>query len=79
MLSIRFGRLTINSVYGEEFLASEYFKAFASVGIDLVPLAPFLNAPGAFGYPFATWGARVKFEPVDQFYVMGGVTMATRR
>jgi porin len=73
MLSIRFGRLTINSVYGEEFLASEYFKAFASVGIDLVPLAPFLNAPGAFGYPFATWGARVKFEPVDRFYVMGGV------
>jgi len=73
MLSIRLGRLTINSVYGEEFLASEYFKAFTSVGIDLVPLAPFLNAPGAFGYPFATWGARIKFEPVDQFYVMGGV------
>ncbi len=36
-LSIRFGRLTINSVYGEEFLASEYFKAFNSVGFDLVP------------------------------------------
>ena len=73
MLSIRLGRVTINSVYGEEFLASEYFKAFTSVGIDLVPVAPFLNAPGAFGYPFATWGARIKFEPVDQFYVMGGV------
>ena len=56
MLSIRLGRVTINSVYGEEFLGSEYFKAFSSVGIDLVPVAPFLNAPGAFGYPFATWG-----------------------
>ena len=30
MLSIRLGRLTINSVYGEEFLASEYFKACLS-------------------------------------------------
>ena len=73
ILSFRLGRLTINSVYGEEFLASEYFKAFTSVGFDLVPLGPFLNAPGAFGYPFATWGARTKFEPVDQFYVMTGV------
>ncbi len=32
-----------------------------------------MNAPGAFGYPFATWGARIRFEPVDQFYVMAGV------
>ena len=49
------------------------FKAFTSVGFDLVPVAPFLNAPGAFGFPFATWGARIKFEPVDQFYAMAGV------
>ncbi len=70
--SIRLGRLTVNSVYGEEFLASEYFKAFTSVGIDLVPLGFFLNAPGAFGYPDATWGARIKFEPVKQFYAMVG-------
>ena len=37
-LSVRFGRLTINSVYGEEFAGSQYFKAFASVAFDLVPL-----------------------------------------
>lgn len=71
-LSVRVGRLTINSVYGEEFLASAYFKAFTSVGIDLVPLGVFFNAPGAFGYPDATWGARIKFKPVDQFYAMVG-------
>jgi porin len=70
--SVRFGRLTINSVYGEEFAGSQYFKAFTSVAFDLVPLGIFLNAPGAFGYPLATWGARVKFEPVDWFYVMAG-------
>ena len=71
-LSVRLGRLTINSVSGEEFLGSQYFKAFTSVGIDLVPLGIFLNAPGAFGYPDTTWGARVKFEPVKRFYAMTG-------
>jgi hypothetical protein len=55
-LSVRFGRLTINSVYGEEFAGSQYFKAFTSVAFDLIPLGIFLNAPGAFGYPLATWG-----------------------
>jgi porin len=71
-LSLRAGRLTINSVYGEEFLGSEYFKAFTSVGINLVPIGIFLAAPGAFGYPDTTWGARVKVEPVEQFYAMAG-------
>jgi porin len=71
-LSVRLGRLTINSVYGEEFAGSQYFKAFTSVAFDLVPLGIFLNAPGAFGYPLTTWGTRVKFEPVESFYVMAG-------
>src|SRR5262249_38320667 len=71
-LSVRFGRLTINSVYGEEFAGSQYFKAFTSVAFDLVPLGIFLNAPGAFGYPLTTWGARVKYEPVESFYAMVG-------
>jgi porin len=71
-LTVRFGRLTINSVYGEEFAGSQYFKAFTSVGFNLVPIGIFLNAPGAFGYPLTTWGARVKFEPVESFYAMVG-------
>jgi porin len=71
-LSVRVGRLTLNSVYGEEFAGSQYFKAFTSVAFDLVPLGIFLNAPGAVGYPLATWGARVKFEPVESFYMMAG-------
>jgi porin len=71
-LSVRFGRLTINSVYGEEFAASPYFKAFTSVGLDLVPQGIFFNAPGAFGYPLTTWGARLKFQPLDAFYAMVG-------
>jgi porin len=71
-LSVLFGRLTINNVYGEEFAGSQYFKAFTSVGFNLVPIGIFLNAPGAFGYPLATWGVRVKFEPVESFYAMVG-------
>jgi porin len=71
-LSVRFGRLTINSVYGEEFAASPYFKAFTSVGLDLVPQGIFFNAPGAFGYPLTTWGARVKLQPIESFYAMAG-------
>jgi porin len=71
-LSVRIGRLTINSIYGEEFAASPYFKAFTSVGLDLVPQGIFFNATGAFGYPLATWGARIKFEPVQSFYAMVG-------
>ena len=49
-LTVRVGRLTVNSVFGEEFLGSGYFKAFTSVGFDLIPLGLFLNAPGAFGF-----------------------------
>jgi porin len=71
-LNVLFGRLTINSVYGEEFAGSQYFKAFTSVGFNLVPIGIFLNAPGAFGYPLATWGTRVKFEPVESLYAMVG-------
>jgi porin len=71
-LSVRLGRLTINSVSGEEFAGSQYFKAFTSVAFDLVPLGIFLNAPGAFGYPLATWGARLKYEPVESCYAMVG-------
>lgn len=71
-LSIRVGRLAINSVYDEEFAASEYFKAFSSVAFNLVPMGIFLNAPGAFGYPLTTWGARIKYQPVESFYLMAG-------
>ena len=71
-VTVRLGRLTVNSVFGEEFMGSEYFKAMASVAFNLVPIGLFLNAPGAFGYPETTWGARIKLEPVPQFYAMAG-------
>src|SRR5215469_16789738 len=42
-LTVRLGRLTVNSVFGEEFMGSEYFKAMASVAFNLIPIGLFLN------------------------------------
>ena len=72
-LSLRAGRLAIDSLYGEEFAASEYFRAMTSVAFNAIPFAIFYNAPGAFGYPATTWGARAKFAPVEEFYGMAGI------
>lgn len=72
-LSLRAGRLSIDSLYGEEFAASEYFRAMTSVAFNAIPFAIFYNAPGAFGYPATTWGARIKVAPVEQFYAMAGI------
>jgi porin len=72
-LSLRAGRLAIDSLYGEEFAASEYFRAMTSVAFNAIPFAIFYNSPGAFGYPATTWGARAKFAPVEEFYGMVGI------
>ncbi len=72
-LRIRVGRTTLNSVYGQEFVGSEYLKAFTSVAFDLAPFALFKNAPGAFGYPYTTWGARARYEPSEPYHAMVGV------
>ena len=44
-----------------------------SVAFNAIPFAIFYNAPGAFGYPATTWGARAKFAPVEEFYAMAGI------
>jgi len=72
-LSLRAGRVSIDSLYGEEFAASAYFRTFTSVAFNAIPFAIFYNSPGAFGYPATTWGARVKVAPVQQFYAMAGI------
>lgn len=72
-LSLRVGRLALNSLYGEEFAASQYFFAFTSVAFNSSPFAIFYNAPGAASYPTTTWGARAKFAPVEEFYIMAGI------
>jgi len=72
-LSLRVGRLSIDSLYGEEFAGSEYFRSFTSVAFNAIPFAIFYNSPGAFGYPATTWGARLKLEPRPDFYAMAGI------
>ena len=70
-LSVRVGRTTLNSVFGEEFAGSEAFKKFVSVGFDLVPQGLFLNVPGGAGYPRTTWGTRLKYSAMRHRYVQG--------
>ena len=78
-VNLLFGRLTVNSVEGEEFMGSEYFKAFTSVGFNLIPQGLFFNAPGAFGYPLTTWGARVRYAPTKKYISKPVLIMATQK
>ena len=71
-MSFRVGRITLNSVYGEEFMGSEYFKSYASIGFDLIPEGVFFNVPGAAGYPRTTWGTRLRYSPTRRFYAQAG-------
>lgn len=77
-MSLRVGRLTLNSVYGEEFMGSEYFKSFASIGFDLIPEGVFFNVPGAAGYPRTTWGIRLRYSPTKRFYAQAGAYNADK-
>ncbi|MFM7361404.1 MAG: carbohydrate porin [Cyanobium sp.] len=72
-LSLRLGRLSIDSLYGEEFAGSSYFRQFTSVAFNAIPFAIFYNAPGALGYPATTWGARVRYAPRGNVYGMAGI------
>jgi|LakMenE01Jun11ns_1017448.scaffolds.fasta_scaffold9953115_4 porin len=72
-ISLRIGRLSIDSLYGEEFAGSSYFRQFTSVAFNAIPFAIFYNAPGALGYPATTWGARVRYAPRGEVYAMAGV------
>ncbi|WP_420238653.1 carbohydrate porin [Telmatobacter bradus] len=71
-LNLRVGRLTVNSLESEEFMGSEYFKIFASVGFNLIPQSLFFNANGAAGYPHTTWGARVRYHFDHGVYAAAG-------
>jgi porin len=71
-LSVRAGRFSIDALYGQEFAGSNYFRAFTSVAFNAIPFSLFYNAPGPFGYPATTWGARVKVQPNDTLCLMGG-------
>ena len=75
-LSLRVGRLSIDSLYGEEFAGSSYFRQFTSVAFNAIPFAIFYNAPGAFGYPATTWGARARYAPRGDVYVMAGLYLS---
>jgi len=68
-LNVRVGRMAS----GDEFMSSPLYWMFVQSGFDGNPFGIFLNAPGMSAYPIATWGLRVRVEPVEWFYAMAGV------
>ena len=68
-LNVRVGRIAM----GDEFLTSPLYWLFVQSAIDGNPSGIFFNAPGASVYPQATWGLRVRVEPVPQVYAMLGL------
>jgi len=67
-LNVRVGRL----VAGDEFMTSPLYWLFVSAGVDGNPAGIFQNAPGMTSYPVATWGARLRVQPVETVYAMVG-------
>jgi porin len=67
-LSIRAGRIAT----GDEFLTSPPFYHFVSSAINGNPQSVSINVPSFTSFPVMTWGIRVRAEPVERFYVMGG-------
>jgi porin len=68
-LNIRAGRQSI----GDEFLASPLYGYFLQTGIDSNPYGLFENIPSMSAYPQASWAARVRVAPINEFDVMAAV------
>jgi len=68
-VNVRAGRISA----GDEFLTSPLYSLFVQTGINSNPEGIFFNAPGMTTYPTATWGLRVRVDPVPQVYAMVGV------
>lgn len=68
-LSIRAGRIGT----GDEFLTSPFYGHFVSASINGNPQSVSINVPSFTSFPVMTWGIRTRAEPVERFYVMGGV------
>jgi len=68
-VGVRLGRIAT----GDDFLVSAYSCVFVQNGFCGNPVGIFFNSPGMTAYPNATWGMRVKVNPTEQTYVMGGV------
>jgi porin len=66
--NVRIGRL----VAGDEFLFSPLYTLFMQNGINGNPVGIEFDAPGFTTYPVTSWGARFRYRPVEQVYVMTG-------
>jgi len=58
---------------GDYFLTADLYGNFVSGAIDGNPMGTELNLPGFSVGPVATWGFKVRYEPIDSTYIMAGV------
>jgi len=68
-LNIRAGRIAA----GDEFVTSPHFYNFVNSAINGNTSSISINVPSFTTFPVMTWGTRARAEPVESFYVMGGV------
>jgi porin len=68
-LSLLAGRIGM----GDDFITSDLYGTFVQAVFNSNATSVTANIPSFSSGPVATWGLRVKFEPVKKWYVMGGV------
>ncbi len=66
--SLKFGRVSP----GDDFACSPLYWYFVNNAIDGNPIAVPINLP-FLTYPNATWGARIRIEPINHFFSTSGV------
>jgi porin len=75
-VSLLIGRFGI----GDEFLTSPLYSVFLNNAIDGNPISVPLNVPAfsSQSYPVAQWGFRAIVRPVQEWYVMAGISNGDR-
>ena len=68
-LNIRAGRIAA----GDEFVTSPHYYHFVNSAINGNTSSISINVPSFTTFPVMTWGIRARADPVESFYVMGGV------
>ncbi len=71
-LSLLAGRIGM----GDDFLTSDLYGTFVQTAFNSNPISVTTNLPSFSSGPVAIWGFRTNFEPVEEWYVMGGVYYA---
>jgi len=71
-LDVRFDTARIFGWHGGQIRVGAAVNFGTSLSSSYVGKGLFFNAPGPFGYPLTTWGARVRYAPTKKVYLQAG-------